>query len=116
MSDELRRATCPDCSAAIGEPHASDCDVAECLACGLKRMHCPASLDGGGHDPGKAVWTGDWPGHREARDLGWHIRWDATDQQWYRCGPDVEGSGPDLNRLYAHARWNAEQRRWERFR
>ncbi|TDB79613.1 hypothetical protein [Micromonospora sp. KC721] len=113
MDEELLRGSCPACEAGIGKTHADDCDVAECLACGLKRMHCPSSA-AKGHDPGRAVWTGDWPGHRECRQFGWHIRWDADAGQWKRCAPDVPGSGPDLTRLYRFGRWDADARRWRR--
>ncbi|MEU8333387.1 hypothetical protein [Micromonospora sp. NPDC048839] len=114
--DDLLRGTCPACSATIGETHADDCDVAECLVRGLKRMYCQALVDPEGHDCGASTWTGDWPGHREAREFGWHVRWDVEAQTWARCDPDVPGSGPDLNRLYQHARWDPSARRWLRRR
>ncbi|WP_088999515.1 recombinase family protein [Micromonospora echinofusca] len=116
MDDEPLRGTCPACQAGIGETHADDCEVAECLVRGVKRMYCRALADTGGHDCGASTWTGDWPGHREAREFGWHVRWDAEAQRWERCSPDVEGSGPDLNRLYEHARWDPSVRRWRRCR
>ncbi|BCJ61554.1 hypothetical protein Jiend_49760 [Micromonospora endophytica] len=114
--EELLRATCPACLAAIGETHADDCDVAECLATGRKRMWCRAHADSAGHDCGRADWTGRWPGHRECREFGWHVEWDREARTWSRCSPDVPGSGPDLTRLYVQARWNADQRQWERQR
>ncbi|MFI7578419.1 hypothetical protein [Micromonospora sp. NPDC049497] len=49
-----------------------------------------------------------------SKELGWHVRWDATGQRWERCTPDVEGSGPYLNRLYRQAWRGAGQRRWLR--
>ncbi|TNH30411.1 hypothetical protein FHG89_07810 [Micromonospora orduensis] len=114
MDHDLLRGTCPACQVTIGEMHADDCDVAECLMRGLKRMYCRALADTAGHDCGASTWTGGWPGHREAREFGWHVRWDAEARTWARCAPEVPGSGPDLNRLYEHARWNAEARRWVR--
>jgi hypothetical protein len=116
MDVELLRGTCPACQAAIGETHTDDCDVAECLATGRKRMWCRAQPDAAGHDCGQATWTGEWPGHRECREFGWHVRWDAEAGRWVRCAPDVEGSGPDLTRLYRQARWDAARRRWVRRR
>ncbi|WDZ84043.1 hypothetical protein [Micromonospora cathayae] len=113
---ELLRGSCPACEVAIGETHADDCDVAECLATGRKRMWCRAQRDSAGHDCGRADWTGRWPGHAESREFGWHVRWDADAQRWERCSPDVEGSGPDLSRLYEHARWDSAARRWRRCR
>ncbi|MBL6275339.1 hypothetical protein JMF97_04085 [Micromonospora fiedleri] len=116
MDEELLRGSCPACEVGIGETHADDCDVAECLATGRKRMWCWAQADTAGHDCGQADWTGRWPGHRECREFGWHVQWDREAQTWSRCSSDVPGSGPELTRLYAQARWNADQRQWERRR
>ncbi|MEH1014652.1 hypothetical protein V6U90_16260 [Micromonospora sp. CPCC 206060] len=116
MDEEPLRGTCPACEVAIGETHADDCDVAECLATGRKRLWCRAQRDSAGHDCGRADWTGRWPGHAEAREFGWHVRWDADAQRWGWCSPDVEGSGPNLSRLYEHARWDPDARRWRRCR
>ncbi|MFU8873191.1 hypothetical protein [Micromonospora sp. SL4-19] len=113
---ELLRGTCPACEVAIGKEHADDCDVAECLATGHKRMWCRAQPDTGGHDCGRADWTGRWPGHAEAREFGWHVCWDVEARRFVRCAPEVEGSGPDLSRLYEHARWDQPARRWVRRR
>ncbi|WP_435586115.1 hypothetical protein [Micromonospora aurantiaca (nom. illeg.)] len=114
--EELLRGTCPACEVAIGDAHRDDCDVAECLATGRKRMWCRAQPDTAGHDCGRADWTGRWPAHRECREFGWHVRWDTEARRFVRCGPDVEGSGPDLSRLYEHARWDQAARRWVRRR
>ncbi|MFG1660669.1 hypothetical protein ACGFIY_29445 [Micromonospora chersina] len=114
MDEDLLRGTCPACQVAIGETHADDCDVAECLATGMKRMWCRANLEG--HDCGAADWRGVWPAHRECAEFGWHVRWDADARVWARCAPDVPGSGPDLTRLYQFGRWNAVERRWMRRR
>jgi hypothetical protein len=82
----------------IGEQHADDCDVAECLTMGMKRMWCRVTVDAAGLD-GAAMWTGVWPAERERREFGWHVQWDAEAGTWSRCSPDVAGSGPDLTRL-----------------
>ncbi|MFU8849408.1 recombinase family protein [Micromonospora sp. SL1-18] len=116
MDEELLRGTCPACQVAIGDAHRDDCDVAECLATGRKRMWCRAQPDTAGHDCGRADWTGRWPAHAEAREFGWHLRWDTEARKFARCAPEVEGSGPDLSRLYQFARWDAQARRWRRRR
>ncbi|MEV5768642.1 hypothetical protein AB0L34_29310, partial [Micromonospora sp. NPDC052213] len=116
VDDELLRGTCPACLVAIGEVHADDCDVAECLATGRKRMWCRAQRDSAGHNCGREDWTGRWPGHAEARQFGWHVRWDTEARKLVRCAPDVDGSGPELTRLYKHARWDQAARRWVRRR
>jgi hypothetical protein len=58
------------------------------------------------------VWRGDWSGHAECREFGWHVRWDSTAGAWVRCSPDVPGSGPDLDRLYEQARWDVDRKLW----
>ncbi|MDG4796901.1 hypothetical protein [Micromonospora sp. WMMD1082] len=116
MDEEVLRGSCPACEAGIGGMHADDCDVAECLATGRKRLWCRALADSAGHDCGQADWTGRWPGHRECREFGWHIQWDQEASRWVPCSPDVEGSGPNLTRLYEQARWDTDRRRWVRRR
>ena len=56
---------CPDCGAAVGVSHHQDCDVARCSLCGVQRLSC-VHADGDG-DGG--IWTGEWPGLLECREL-----------------------------------------------
>lgn len=112
-SDQLLRATCPECGVGIGEPHELLCNVAPCLATGLVRLGCREGVSGSwAHNCGSAVWEGDWPGHRECREFGWHVRWDAEAGGWVRCSADEPGSGPDLSRLYDQALWDVDRQRW----
>ncbi|MGI5151330.1 hypothetical protein ACQEVC_34035 [Plantactinospora sp. CA-294935] len=106
---DLVRATCPDCSAEVGQPHADRCDTAQCRVTGMRRWGCQENDP---HHCGTDAWRGDWSGHRECREFGWHVRWDSGANRWARCSPDVPGSGPDLDRLYEQARWDVDSQRW----
>jgi hypothetical protein len=87
------RPTCPDCVAAIGEPHRPGCDVEPCSICLGQRLIC----DCPGHDPLAVIWEGEWPGASACRTLGWWaIR---TDQGWRPCPPGTPGAIEDINRL-----------------
>lgn len=104
-------ATCQDCGAQPGEPHADGCDVARCHQTGLQRLSCLED-----HDHGRDIWTGTWPGAAECGEFGWYAAF-SPDAGWLRCGPDEPGAMPDLNRLYSlsgEAVWDREQLRWVR--
>lgn len=90
---------CPDCGASPAEPHQRGCDVERCSVCHLQRwLGCGCE----GHDRMEAAWSGTWPGVDECERLGWYAR--LTTDGWEPCGPDDDGSLPDLNRLavYQH--------------
>jgi hypothetical protein len=87
------RPNCPDCAAAIGEPHRPGCDVEPCSSCSGQRLMC----DCHDHDPLAVVWEGEWPGAVSCRTLGWWaIR---TDEGWRPCPPGTPGAIEDINRL-----------------
>jgi hypothetical protein len=123
--------TCPDCGAPVNAPHTDGCDVARCLHDGGQRlMHEIAGgsptvveIDGEliigtvyyGHDCGRDVWTGLWPGEAECAEFGWWVQ-DRCDEGlgFVPCAPDAPGATQDLNRLYRDARWDRAAGRWRR--
>jgi len=61
-SEELKtfRDRCPDCATKINEKHFEGCDVARCTNCGGQRLDCGCEEDSWD------IWTGIWPGLKEA--------------------------------------------------
>ncbi len=45
---------CPDCGAAVGEPHTEDCDIARCTKCCRQRISCDC------RGKRESVWMGSW--------------------------------------------------------
>lgn len=125
------RQNCGGCGSGIGEPHDDGCDVARCLAHGTQQVLCQpgarlvvtgfyswgspiVDYEEDGHDCGKDVWSGRWPGVEDAERLGWYAYFVPNgDPSWVPCDPDHPGARPDLNRLQIDGRWNAEALRWE---
>lgn len=62
LKEESNRPLCPDCGVKIGEKHSVGCDVARCLKCGGQRLGCRCKKGGGD------IWTGVWPGVKEAHE------------------------------------------------
>lgn len=56
-----KQENCPDCGVGTGKPHRNECDVERCSICGHQRITCGCER----HDPGKSVWTGEWPTNRK---------------------------------------------------
>jgi hypothetical protein len=84
---------CSGCSATIGEEHGPYCDVARCLPTGAQRAYRDHVIMNGGipenHDCGKDIWTGYYPGEKEAAEYGVPVmvlkelgRWDADKLAW----------------------------------
>jgi len=127
----LLRNHCPDCSATIRKPHDDGCDVARCLRYGTQRALCGDGArlvvkgiypwgspivehEWDGHECGRDVWSGRWPGVADAERLGWYAYFVPNgDPSWVPCGPHHPGAFPDLNRLQIEGRWNAGALRWE---
>jgi hypothetical protein len=83
---------CPDCGAAIGEPHRGACEIERCLVTGESRQGCDLA-----HICVEDVWDGEVPGTAECREYGW----------W-------RGGVPDLMRLRTAGYWDRDARRWVR--
>jgi hypothetical protein len=120
---------CNDCGAEVGEEHADGCDVARCLAYGSQRIQCgpgsrlvPFRVDPGhvevvhvfdGHDCGRDVWTGQWPGVAECAEFGWWVVFLPNGNPSWRPVPaGTPGAAPDLNRLAVDATWDPQRHRW----
>lgn len=114
---------CPDCQVGIGEQHSDGCDVARCLAYGGQRLMCSPGArpvvrlvaglpdldwEVDGHDCGRDVWSGMWPGEQECREFGWF----AVGPPWVSCVAGMPGAVPDLNRLHRDAQWDPQAMRW----
>jgi len=94
---------CHDCGAKPGQPHTGGCDVERCPDCGAQAIGCGCSA------PKRSIWTGEWPGERECRELGWYVIIDpVTHRIGSRCGPDHPHAHPDLNRLAVETKWDAK--------
>lgn len=52
--------SCPDCAVEVGRPHSVGCDVARCLKTKQQRLTCNCE------ECGFDIWTGFWPGVKEA--------------------------------------------------
>lgn len=65
---------CPTCRAVVGEEHQPTCDVARCLDNGgIRALRDHMIMNGGiteNHDCGHDVWTGYYPGEKEAAFYG----------------------------------------------
>lgn len=121
---------CGDCAVQPGEVHEDGCDVARCLAYGTQRIQCGegqrlvcygfhpwgspiVAYEPDGHDCGRDVWTGRWPGEAECEEFGWWAVFVPDgDPSWIPVPAGTEGAVPDLNRLACKARWSAERGRW----
>lgn len=92
--------TCPDCGVVPGQRHRKGCDVARCHLCGWQALQCD---DHGLENVPSTLWTGEWPGTAECREMG----------LWRSEGV------PDLNQLATlaaegHLVWSPSLERWVR--
>lgn len=78
---------CSSCRVSPGEDHKLGCDVARCKHCGEQRKYCacPAA---------PSIWTGEWHGVAECRELGWYFLRETGQP----CTADTPGALEDLNR------------------
>lgn len=85
---------CPDCRVEPGHAHKPGCDVERCSVCGHQKWGCECK----DHDPLFSRWTGFWPGHAEARELGLFSKW--TYKGWEDCDASDPDGTPSLNKFY----------------
>jgi hypothetical protein len=97
--------TCPDCGVAVGRLHRDGCDVETCPLCGRQALGCGCP-EAKFRAARRMPFSGEWPGARECRDLGWYSRM-VPGQGRVPCGPDDEDATEDLNRLARSTRWDA---------
>jgi hypothetical protein len=116
--------TCPDCGVVPGVEHETGCDWARCLHTGEQRFShevttediASGEADPPDHDCGRDVWTGEFPGVADAIRLGWYSYFRPEYGEgigWQRCPPTDPRGTPDVNRLFAEARWDRVTCRWE---
>jgi len=125
---------CGDCGVAPGALHVRGCDVERCPFCGRQLIGCDCARTRAGcaegveltdaeyavweadlEKAGRLPWTGEFPGSAEARAFGWYAYFHEGLCRWFRCDdPTDPRAEPDLNRLYASARWNPATKTWER--
>jgi hypothetical protein len=118
--------TCSDCDVNPGERHLEGCDVALCKKCGHQLLSCDHIDDSIELD---TIWTGEWPGKLECRELGWYARWTIVTEcsrdgrpdsgPERRCNADDLDAHLDLNRLgfaghTGELVWNKQLERWVR--
>lgn len=96
---------CPDCAAAVGEPHKGGCDIERCPECGLQRLTCCCITD-----LPDLPWTGEFPGVAEAKALGLWCVWDKG--HWQECDKDDPRALADINKLHTHYAWDKTTRLW----
>jgi hypothetical protein len=111
--------TCPDCEAKCGEYHRFGCEVERCPRCGRQFLlclgGCSESLPGEPWPPpldDRMVWTGQWPGEEDCRELGWFVKQDPAGRFTIPCGPSERGAIPDLNRLVTEADWDRLEKKF----
>lgn len=102
-------------------PHDDGCDVARCLVTGRQRISCNVGTVVFGwpekypHDDcGSEAWSGEWPGHAECAEFGWHSFFEPGGRGWVRCEAADPRAGTDLNRLVVEASWDSQACRWRR--
>lgn len=123
---------CSDCAVQPDEEHTGGCDVARCMAYGTQRVQCQPGArmvvrgfypwgspivdwEPDGHDCGRDVWSGRWPGEAECEEFGWFAYFVPNgNPSWRPCPAGTPGAVPDLNRLQLEARWDALAGRWVR--
>lgn len=93
---------CHDCGVKIGELHIPGCDVERCADCG-GGMTQAISCDHEDYIKPRLPWTGEFPGCKEARELGFWCKW-VEGKGWARCEESDPEAVEDLNRYSQYCR------------
>lgn len=78
--------------------------MARCKNCGHQALSCNEGDFG-------TIWTGEWPGDEEARELNLWCRWGPP---WIPCESTHPDARPDLNRLAITTNlvWDRDREKW----
>lgn len=98
---------CPDCGAAIDQPHVRGCDVERCPECGRQRLGCGCKTK---RPP--LPWSGEWPGVLEARAFGFWCTEPTLGAGFRRVPAGTPGAVEDLTRVMVACVWDPDARQW----
>ncbi len=103
---------CPDCGVEIGEVHLDGCDVERCLRCGGQKLSCGCKKRELTSTP-RQVWSGEWPGLKECRELNLWCKSNPNGVGWVKCDRNDPEATEDLNALSVECFWDRKTMSWQ---